>query len=269
MLTDKQLTDQGVREYAMNPMISFKKFLFKDWFKILKHGMEVTDSMNEFRSTSVAIEDTTHDYDGVTLPMVWNIMCSNKTLPLAAWKIVYDFIKCGIWLMSAVQEQKLLYVDESSVIDAKSRRFDRGIYTAAGTSYQGPEALFCDGVKSYWTTWSFRSNPERATVFWNFYDCVTIYCVKIIAENYSNYIHFAREIQLSCGMDHKHEKYDHSIKLITEQNGKWNYFYGKDTNNNTILSLRGKYWKLQIIHLHNDKSYAEIAQVDFKGYIAR
>ena len=137
----------------------------------------------------------------------------------------------------------------------------------------GPKAIFVDGVKTFWAFYTDQMDDGTAYVTWNLNQSVAIEEIKIRAEEFSNYRHFAKDIILYCGMDENHKKYDYGIKLKTIQKSGWQYVYNIDkqfyynnkTNKEELFSMIGKYWKIKIV-TNFGRLYGEIAQIDFRGY---
>eukprot|EP01084_Bolivina_argentea_P137832 242748_1 len=182
---------------------------------------------------------------------IWQALIINGILPMETWKLIHQFVQEGEWLIC---DQNNIYLDEKSVTG-------NGMYGSYGSN--NPQAIFKNGVDTYWPNYSVGS---KAYVVWNFKEPVTICAFKVRAEEFWKLGHFASEIHLYCGMDSTHTSYNFGIKLRTKQCKGWQYFY----NINEQVRMCGKYWRILITkHFGSKYTYAEIAQVDFKGFVCK
>eukprot|EP01083_Nonionella_stella_P037874 103181_1 len=186
--------------------------------------------------------------DESSMQQILAMLMNLDILPGGIMRIVYGYIDEGIWLIPG-------HLDR---IDVESIKGNGGMYEETRAS-RNPEAMFHDGVTSFWCVWGHGNDQEKYTI-WNFNKIVRIHSIKIRAEEYSDYSHFAKQIHIYAGKDEKHEQYQSGIKIITQQRGGWQYFRIVEK-----ADLKGKYWRVVMNELHG-KTYGEIAQIDFKGF---
>ena len=191
---------------------------------------------------------------------IWDTIKTSMILPIETLKLIYEYSKDGEWLIFDKTGDVKEYIDTLSVNGE----------CMYNTGIKLPQAIFLDGVDTYWPC--YQAGKKDAWITWNFNKIVSIYQFKVRAEEYSDFGHFAKEILLFAGMDPTHKSYKYGIKLHTKQCGGWQYFYDIDLINdqeNEPFVVSGRYWRLIMNKTHQENRYAEIAQIDMKGFVCK
>jgi len=115
-------------------------------------------------------------------------------------------------------------------------------------NFENPSNIFMRGADSYSTSYQ-----HQGSISWKFVAPVQIQIIRIQAEEYSDYGHFAKDITFSA----KHDGVYSRVKITTERRGGWQYF--------NVGKMKGQEWSLFAAIGHDPKRYLEIAELDFFG----
>eukprot|EP01084_Bolivina_argentea_P295854 509480_1 len=209
---------------------------------------------------------------------IWATIKSHSSVTVDMWSIIYAFMS-DAWLINKSRTDFISNDLKMTKVEGNGNRNDN--FAAIIFDYDDKYGKY--GDENYWCVFS-SPNKGIGIMHWEFNYPIMVTALEIAAEEYSNYSHFGKQIELYCSnnpyslslidfdftnskaivKDDYEQHYDCKFAFETQQMGGCQYIYGIDEKTN--FKMFGKYWLL-IMRTKHGTTYGEIMQLDFKGHI--